>query len=68
MFNAVIRMLERTSGVVWWIDVDVLDLAGGFLLDGFEGQQVVAKDKPVIEQVVVGNAVFGVVGLLQIFQ
>lgn len=68
MFNTVIITLERTSGVVWWTDVDALDLAGGLLFEGLEGQQVVAEDEAVIEQVVVGDTVLGVVGLLRILQ
>ncbi len=61
MFQAVIIMRECATRVVWRIDEDAFDLAGEFLFEPLEGEQVVPKDKAVVEDVVVGDAVRGVV-------
>lgn len=61
-------MLEGTAGIVGRVDVDALDLPGELLLQRFECEQVIAKDKSVIEQVVVGNAMGGMVRLLTVLQ
>src|SRR3990167_7030330 len=55
-------MGEGRSGVVRRVDVDALDLAGELLLQRLEGQQVVAEDQPVVEEVAVRDAVGRVVG------
>ena len=51
MLNPVIVVLERTAGVVRRVNVDALDLAGELLFERFEGEQIVAEDEAVIEQV-----------------
>ena len=51
MLNPIIVMRERAAGVVWWVNEDALDLAGELLFERFEGEQIVAKDEAVIEQV-----------------
>ena len=68
MFNPVIVVLKRTASVVWRINKDALDLAGELLFEGFEGEEVVTEDEAIVENVVVGDAVWGVVRLLGIFQ
>jgi hypothetical protein len=68
MFNAVIVMLERAAGVVRRVNEDALNFAGEFLLQGFEGEQIVAKDEAVIEPVIIRDAVLGVIGFLRVFE
>ena len=52
MLHTVIILLERRAGVVRRVNVDALDLAGELLFERFKGEQIVAKDEPVIEQVI----------------
>src|SRR6266849_421513 len=68
MFQGIIIVLKRTSCVIRRINVDTLDLASELLLQRFQGKEVVAKDETIVEKVVVGDAVWGVVRLLRIFQ
>ena len=42
-------MIPGAPCIVRWVDIDALDSAYEFLLKGFECQQIVAKDEPVIE-------------------
>ena len=51
MFDAIIVMLEGAAGVLRRVDVDALDLAGELLFERFEGEEIVAEDEAVIEQV-----------------
>ena len=48
------------------VDVDALDLAGELLLERLEGREVVAEDQPVVEEVVLGDPVGGVVRLARV--
>jgi hypothetical protein len=43
------------------VDVNALDLSSKLLFECFEGKEVVAEDEAVVEEVVVGNALLGVV-------
>ena len=54
--------------VVRPIDVDALNFTSELLFQRFEGEEIVAEDEAVIEKVVVGNAVLGVVGVLRVLQ
>jgi hypothetical protein len=68
MFYSVIVMLKGAAGVVGRVYVDTFYFAGKFLFQGFEGQEVVAEDEAVIEDVFFTGAVFGVAafgGVLQ---
>ena len=51
MFQAVIIFGERAAGVVRRVNVDALDLAGELLFERFEGEEIVAEDEAVLEQV-----------------
>jgi hypothetical protein len=68
MFYPVIIMFKGAAGIVGRVDVDAFYLAGKFLLQGFEGKEVVAKDKAVVEDVFFAGAVFGVVTFDRVFQ
>lgn len=68
MLNPVIVVCERATSVIRRVDEDALDLAGELLFEGFKGKQVVAEDKSVVEQIVVGYTVLRVIGLFHIFK
>ena len=68
MLYSVIVMLERAASVVRRVNEDALYFAGEFLLQRFEREQIVAKDEPVIEPVIVRDAVLGVIGFLRVFE
>ena len=59
---------EGSPCVKWWVDVDALNFPGKLLFKSPESKQVVAEDKPVIENVVIGDSVRCVVGLLRVLQ
>ncbi len=62
MLQAVVVVLEGAAGVVGRVDEDALHLARELGLQRLQRQQVVPEDQPVVEEVVVGHAVGGVVG------
>jgi hypothetical protein len=64
VFQSIVVVLERAACVVWGININALDLADEFLFERFEGKEIVAKDKPVIENVAVRNPMLGVIRLL----
>jgi hypothetical protein len=68
MFYPIIVMLKGAASIVGRVDVDALYLAGKFLFQGFEGQEVIAEDEAVIEDVFFAGAVFGVVAFGGVFQ
>ena len=68
MLHTVVVMLESRTRIEWWIPINTLDLAGELLFERFEGEQIVAKDEPVIEAVVVRDALLGVIRLLRVFE
>jgi hypothetical protein len=61
-------MLKGDAGIIGRINVDAFYLAGKFLFQGFEGQEIIAKDEPVVEDVFFAGAVFGVVTFGGVFQ
>jgi hypothetical protein len=61
-------MRKGDAGVVWWVDIDALHLAGELLLQSFKREQIVPKDQPIVEDVVLGDAMLGVIGLFGIFE
>jgi hypothetical protein len=68
MFYPVIVMFKRAAGVVGRVNVDAFYLAGKFLFQGFEDQEVVAEDETVVEDVFFTGAVFGVIAFGGVFQ
>jgi hypothetical protein len=68
MFYPVIVMLKGAAGVVGRVYVDTFYLAGKFLFQGLEGQEVVAEDKAVVEDVFFAGAAPGMVTFGGVFQ
>jgi hypothetical protein len=68
MFYPVIIMLKGAAGVVGRVYVDTFYLAGKFLFQSFEGKEVVAKDKTVVENVFFTGTALGVVAFGRVFQ
>jgi hypothetical protein len=68
MFYAVIVMFKGAAGIIWRVYVDTFYLAGKFLFQGLEGQEVVAEDEAIIEDVFFAGAALGVVAFGGIFQ
>jgi hypothetical protein len=68
MLNPIVIMRKGAAGVVGRIDEDALHPAGIILLEGLESEEVVAVDKLIVEEVVFGNAVGGVVALLGVVE
>ena len=59
-------MLKRRAGIVRRIDVDALHLSGEFLFQSLEAQEVVPMDQDVVEDVLVRDAVRGMVRLARV--
>ncbi len=68
MINTVIVLLESRSSIIWQINVDTLYLPCKLLLQCPKGQQVIPKDKPVVENVLVRHPVRRMIRLLRILQ
>ena len=66
MLYPVIVMLKRRAGIVRRIDVDALHLSGEFLFQSLEAQEVVPMDQDVVEDVLVRDAVRGMVRLARV--
>jgi len=60
MLKTIVVMLERLLRVEGRVNVDALDPPRELLLQRLEGQEVVAEDEAVVEEVVVGDAEGGV--------
>ena len=67
MFQSVVVMGEGTASVVGRIDKHAFHFAAEFLFEGFQGKQVIAKDKAVIKFGIFATG-SGVIALLRIFQ
>lgn len=61
-------MLERASGVVRGINENALDLAGELGLYSPQRKQVVSKNEPVIEDVIVRDSMCAVMRLVDVFE
>ena len=61
-------MREGRASVVRRIDEDALHLASKLLLQRLEREQVVAKDEPVVEDVLLADTLLGVLALLRVFK
>ncbi len=68
MLQPVVIMGKGTTGVVGRVNKHALHLARKLLLQRLQRQQVVAKDQPVVEAVVLRHPLFGVIRLLRILQ
>jgi hypothetical protein len=68
MFKAIIVVFESASCVVWRINVDALNFALKLTFQSLKCEQIVTKDKPVIEQIARGHSMMRVIGPLRIFQ
>jgi hypothetical protein len=68
MFKTIVVMFERASSVVWWIDKDALDLPCKLLLQRLEGEEIISKDKAVVEYIVVCDSVWGVIRSFRVFK
>ena len=51
MFKPIIIMVKSIASVVRWINIDTFHLAGELLLYGFQGEEVIAVDEYVVEDV-----------------
>ena len=65
MLHTIVIVREGGAGVVRRIDEDALQLASELLLQRLEREQVVAKDEPMIEDVLVADAPPGVIATAQ---
>ncbi len=61
MLDSVIVMHESAAGIVRRVNVDALDLSCELLFEGFESEQIVAEDQPVIKDIVVADTMLGVI-------
>ena len=68
MFDPIVVVFKGTARVVRRVNIDTLDFASKLLFQCLKGKEVVAKDKSVIEDVMVGDAMRGVAGLVRAFQ
>lgn len=68
MLYRVVVMLKCIAGVIRRINVNALNLARELLFERFEGKEVVAENKSVVEDVVVRDSVLRVVRLLWVLQ
>jgi hypothetical protein len=68
MFYPVIVMLKGAAGVIGWVYVDTFYLAGKFLFQGFEGEEVVTEDETVVEDIFFAGTMLGMVAFGGVFQ
>jgi hypothetical protein len=61
-------MFKGAAGIIGRVYVDTFYFAGKFLFQGFEGEEVVAEDEAVVEDVFLAGAVLGVVAFGGVFQ
>jgi hypothetical protein len=68
MLYTIVIVREGRAGVVRRINEDASHFASELLLQRLEREQVVAKDEPIIEDVVLCHTLLGVVTLLRVFK
>jgi hypothetical protein len=68
MFQGIIVMFKGAAGIVGRVYVDTFYLAGKFLFQGFEGEEIVAEDETVVEDVFFAGTVLGVAAFGGVFQ
>ncbi len=68
MFHSIIIVGEGTARVIGWINEDTLYFPRKLLLQRLQCQQVIAKDQPVVENVLVRHPMFRMIGLFRVFQ
>lgn len=68
MFNSVIVVVESRACVVRGIDKNAFNPSEEFLFERFQCQEVVTKNEAVIKNIVVGDAMWSVIGFFWLFQ
>ena len=68
MFDPVVIVLECAAGIVRRVDEDALDLACEFLFEGFEGEEIVAEDEAVVENIAIIDTLCRMIRLDRVFE
>lgn len=68
MFQAIIKMSECRSSVVRRVDVNAFHLASELMFERLKGEQVVAVNQPVVENVVFTDAMRGMIRFGWVFE
>ncbi len=66
--QTIIIMRKCCPCVVRWIDIDTLYLSRKLLFQCLEGEEIVSKDKAVVEDIVVCDSMWSVIGVLRVFK
>ena len=67
MFEAVVVVFKSVAGIVRGVDVDALYAAGIILLEGFEGEEVVAMNEHIVEDIVIRHSFIRMIAFFGIF-
>ena len=62
MFETVIVCSKCAAGIIWRIDVNASDLSSKFMFQRLQRKEVISEDQLVIEDVILRDALFGVMG------
>ncbi len=68
MLQPVVIMIESIASIIWWINVNTFNLPSKLLLQCLQGQQIIAEDKPVVEDILVRHPVRRMIRLLRVLQ
>lgn len=68
MLYPIFKMLEGKSSIIGGVNDNRFDLSRKFLLQCPQSEQIVAKDQPIVENIVIGHAIGRVMGPLRVFQ
>src|ERR1700733_12031998 len=68
MLNSIFILVKSRASVVRRINIDTFNFATKFLLQGLKRQQIVAKDQSVVEDIMIGNSLRGMIRLRWIFK
>ena len=68
MIKTIFIVGKGAAGVIGRVNADAFPLAGEFLLQCLQRQQVIAKDQPVLEDVAVRKSLRGVIRPLRVFE
>src|SRR5712691_583039 len=67
MFQTVFVVLKRGTCIIWWVNINALNLPSEFLFQRLQRQQVVPVDQYVVENVLLTHPVRRMVRLLWVF-
>ena len=67
MLQAVFVVFKRSSSIIWWVNIDTLNLPCKLLLQRFQRQQIIPMYQYVIENVMLTHPVRRMVRLLRVF-